>query len=206
MLNQVTSDMERVGAKQQLPDLKVYDQKTEIKEMDIEEVEKKISSYGINHLVLTGGEPMLQQIALASLLKRLKQRVKPLFVEMETSGTVKPIQEIMPLIDQWNVSPKLEYSGNIRETREKAGCLQFFSRLPETFFKFVIHDPRDVIEVEELVRRYSIDPSKVLLMPEGLNSSVLQERSTWLSKICKDRGYRLATRLHILLWGNVRGT
>jgi len=46
---------------------------------------------------------------------------------------------------------------------------------------------------------------RVLLMPEGTDREVLQERSMWLAEICKSEGFRFSPRLHVDLWGNRRG-
>ena len=49
-------------------------------------------------------------------------------------------------------------------------------------------------------------PADVLLMPEGIDADTLSQRSGWISDICKTHGYRFCPRLHVLLYGNKRGT
>ena len=166
---------------------------------------ERILAYSMDHLVVTGGEPLLQQQPLASLLSKLKKR-KDCFVEIETNGSVRASEALQGLVDQWNVSPKLESSGNSVYSREKKECMNSFALLGNAFFKFVVQTKDDLEEVESLVRRYSIRPSKVILMPEGTEAAILRERTIWLSEICENRGYRLTPRLHILLWGNKRGS
>ena len=46
----------------------------------------------------------------------------------------------------------------------------------------------------------------VLLMPEGVDRATLESRSGWIADLCKREGFRFCPRLHILLYGNVRGT
>ena len=46
---------------------------------------------------------------------------------------------------------------------------------------------------------------RVLLMPEGIDPARLHERSAWLVEVCKNHGYRFTPRLHILLYGHLRG-
>jgi 7-carboxy-7-deazaguanine synthase len=43
-------------------------------------------------------------------------------------------------------------------------------------------------------------------MPEGIDRETLDERSAWISDICKQEGFRFCPRLHVLLYGNRRGT
>src|SRR3990167_4483643 len=55
------------------------------KKMSTEEVIKKLKKYPCKHLVITGGEPLIQQNALKELLQKLDKKY---FVEMETSGSL----------------------------------------------------------------------------------------------------------------------
>ena len=59
-----------------------YDFTTEVKEMTIDEIKKSITDLKIKHLVITGGEPLLQQDDLADLLSFLKP---DFYVELETN-------------------------------------------------------------------------------------------------------------------------
>jgi 7-carboxy-7-deazaguanine synthase len=42
-------------------------------------------------------------------------------------------------------------------------------------------------------------------MPEGTERARLAERGLWLAEICKEEGFRFSPRLHIDLWGSLRG-
>jgi 7-carboxy-7-deazaguanine synthase len=205
-LEEVRRDMSRLGIAKEPGDLKVYSLAEETKTLQVKDALDKILEYGIDHLVVTGGEPLLQQQPLASLLSKLKATRSNFFVEIETNGSVRASEALLGLVDQWNVSPKLESSGNSNFSREKKECMNSFAPLGNSYFKFVVQTKDDLDEVESLVRRYSVKPSKVILMPEGTEASILRERTIWLSEICESRGYRLTPRLHILLWGNKRGT
>ena len=214
-LQTVWSDLSRMGieGKQSLADLRVYDKSEEAREMSIEEVESRIKTTGINRLVVTGGEPMLQQIHLVSLFERLKIRrvseKNEFYIEIETNGSIKPMKEILHFVDQWNASPKLDGSGNSKFAREKEEAMKAYASLPNSYFKFVVASQtfdHDLCEIEELSSRYGIQPSKILLMAEGTDASILKERTQVLTKICEKRGYRVTPRLHILLWGNRRSS
>ena len=81
--------------------------------------------------------------------------------------------------------------------------------MPNSFFKFVVADDSigsDLTEIESLTTRYGITRNKVILMAEGTEASVLTIRTANLTKICEQRGFRVTPRLHIMLWGNKRGT
>jgi 7-carboxy-7-deazaguanine synthase len=203
LAEQVISSVEKLGT-QTPDDLRVYDLKMELAKEDYRQIEIRILAHNCNHLVLTGGEPMLQQRPLIPLLRDL--RARQFYIEAETNGTVKPSQDILELVNQWNVSPKLSGSGNSLLSREKSDCFKLFADLDNAYFKFVIQNEVELDEVDELVQKYSIMRSRVILMPEGITPSTLEKRSSWLVGMCKERGYRFSTRLHILLYGNRRGT
>ena len=180
-----------------------FEIQSEVMSLSVEEAERRVVSLGRPHLVITGGEPMLQQKGLAPLATSLKRR--GIYCEVETNGTVPPGPEMAASIAQWNVSPKTASSGNRRERREVPDVIEAFRDLDNAYFKFVIVKPEDIEEVSRLVARYQLDPGRVLLMPEGVTARALQQRGTWLVEACLRRGYRFTSRLHILLWGDQRG-
>ncbi len=71
--------------------------------------------------------------------------------------------------------------------------------------KFVIAKPEDMDEVRAFLRAFPGGAVHTILMPEGVESGVLRERSLWLAEICKQEGFRFSPRLHVDLWGNRRG-
>ena len=71
--------------------------------------------------------------------------------------------------------------------------------------KFVVAQPEDLEEIQQMLDRLGADHDKVILMPEGVDASVLRERSLWLAEIAKREGFRFSPRLHVDLWGNRRG-
>jgi 7-carboxy-7-deazaguanine synthase len=61
-------------------------------------------------------------------------------------------------------------------------------------------------EVEEMVSRFDLPRDRVLLMPEGTDTGTLLERTRWVVEACKEHHFRFTPRLHILIYGNRRGT
>ena len=181
-----------------------YDYDREVVNSEPQQVEEQIRKFECRRLIITGGEPLLQQAELAPLAASLKN--DGYFLEVETNGTVAPQADLERLVDQWNVSPKLASSGNTRDHRERSDALDALARLPNAYFKFVIVEQSDAKEVGNLVNKYNLPPSRVMLMPEGRTPEMLQERSRWLSSICANEGYWFTPRLHIMLWGDRRGT
>ena len=184
-------------------DWQAYDYKKEVMSLPAEEVEKRILKHDCPHLVITGGEPMMQQAALTPMAKSLKQL--GFYLEVETNGTLAPEPDMIEAISQWNVSPKLGNSGNRPDRREVPDALKAFCDLDNAYFKFVVAEPDDVAEVCELIERYAVPSSRVILMPEGVAPEVISARGKWVAQACIERGFRFSTRHHILLWGDERG-
>jgi 7-carboxy-7-deazaguanine synthase len=180
-----------------------YDPSAEIVALAAAEVADRVEATAPRNVVITGGEPLLQQRALVPLAAALKAGGRR--IEVETNGTIAPHEDLGALVDQWNVSPKLANSGNAPERREVATALAWFARQPTAYFKLVVAAPSDLDEVTAMVAGYAVPAARVLLMPEGRTPAALAERSGWLVERCAAVGYRFTTRLHVLLWGDERG-
>lgn len=172
--------------------------------MSASEVIERVVGYDCKHLVLTGGEPLLHQRVLSPLLATLKR--SGFFVEVETNGTIAPSVELEASIGCFNVSPKISNSLVDEGARIRPDSLRAFARSQKAWFKFVVCDERDMEEIEGVLSEFGVPRGRVILMPEGIDAAALLERSRWLADVCKERGFRFSLRLHILLFGNKRGT
>jgi 7-carboxy-7-deazaguanine synthase len=179
-----------------------YSYNKEVKEMTLPEIHQNIARFSTKHCVITGGEPLIQQGKLVPLLYSLKHR--EYFIEIETNGTILPSDEIVKLVDRWNVSPKLANSAMAKDKREVENCLGYFANNSGAYLKFVICNPIDITEVENIVEAYMFNKQRVILMPEGNSPEEILEKSRWLAEICMNKGYILSLRLHTLLWSGTR--
>jgi 7-carboxy-7-deazaguanine synthase len=103
-----------------------YDYDREVSQMSLDEIQEQISGFDVKHCVITGGEPLLQQVKLVPLFSHLKS--KGYFIEVETNGTILPSNMIERFVDRWNVSPKLQNSLISKKHRVDHACLQYFSQ------------------------------------------------------------------------------
>lgn len=82
-------------------------------------------------------------------------------------------------------------------------------RWPDKDFqlKFVISSENDIKEIieEYLLKLKNVNPSDVVLMPEGVTQEAIEEKSHWVIKQCIKNGWRYTPRLHIDIWGNKKG-
>lgn len=162
------------------------------------------------HVVLTGGEPML--FAETEPLTRALHELG-LHVTIETAGTL--IRDVA--CDLMSISPKLanstpwqrgsgEWAERHEQLRIQPHVLTSLMRNFDYQLKFVVSSPDDLEEIERLAEQLHAAPQRILLMPEGIEAAVLNERAAWLVEECKLRGWRFCPRLHVLLYGNRRGT
>ena len=182
-----------------------FDVKKEITRMEAIEVVKAIELMKTDRLVITGGEPMIQQQKLLSVLQGLLNYRQYNF-EVETAGTLVPSDEIrhpqFPI--QWNVSPKLANSGNPEEKRFIPEVLQAFNDLGANF-KFVVQQESDLEEVGWIVTQIGIPYSRVFIMPEGASVKKINFHGEIIADKVLEYGWNFTTRLHVMLWGDKRG-
>lgn len=153
-------------------------------------------------LVITGGEPLLQQRALEPLLAAIRQEGLVDEIEVETSGTIVPSPAVVEAVTRFNVSPKLANSALPKQQRLRPAVLRQFVLSGKAIWKFVVQSPNDLDEVEALVTEYRLDP--VWIMPEGVDSTIVLNRMRLLADPVLAHGWNLTSRLHILLWENAR--
>lgn len=178
-----------------------YVEEDEVHEMEVHEVFAALSKTGMNALVVSGGEPFLQQKQLMPLLRLLKEN--GWWVEVETNGTAPVRPEFSDLVNQINCSPKLANSLDPVKLRIRPLALSDLTKNPKVNFKFVIETKDDLSQVLDIVRDYEMH--EVRLMPECRTKEELLEKEPWLIEVCKDNGFIYCTRLSILQSGTKRG-
>lgn len=178
--------------------------------MPIEDIVQQVQEDGLEHVVVTGGEPMLFDL-VTELTQALKDKGHT--ITIETAGT--RFRSVS--CDLMSISPKLSNStpeGTWRNSHERIRLnRQPLQDLISTYscqLKFVVnpdHDFQDIEEIEEILSTLpEIDPERVLLMAEGTEMSVLKRRENLLKPLASARGWRVSPRLHIEQFGNTRGT
>jgi 7-carboxy-7-deazaguanine synthase len=178
----------------------------------VDEIVRRVASFNARHVVVTGGEPMIMPdiVELCDALKSAGHHIT-----IETAATVyKPLR-----LDLASLSPKLSNStpherdgGRFAAMHERQRLnidviQRFIDTSPDIQLKYVVSGERDLDEIHSIVHQLrNVSPVDVMLMPEGTDSPTLDARSGWIAEICKRTGYRFCPRLHIALFGNVRGT
>ncbi len=183
-----------------------FDRDAETARLTIDALAERVAAFGNAALVLTGGEPMIQQRLLARLPEAVESRLgRDVIVDVETNGTIRPTAEFDAVVDHYVVSPKLASSRMDRASRIKPDVLRSFASRADAFFKFVIGGEDDLVEVLALVEAMGMSRERVYLMPEGDVLDRLEANQRAVAEACLAHGLRFSDRLHVRLYGSRRG-
>lgn len=174
-------------------------------ELEPAEIAGRILAYSCPRVVITGGEPLLQEAGFLEMIGRIRREMPDCVIEVETNGTRVPSPAFAEAVDQFNVSPKLANSSMEASLRLIPEALAWFADSPKAWFKFVVSSAADLAEIQTIRTRFGIPAGRVLLMPEGRTAAGLDRSAARLAGICRDLGFRFCDRLHIRLWGDKRG-
>ena len=177
-----------------------HDPAKELTRIDVCELADQVRAMHVPLVVVTGGEPLIQQSHLVDFLTELHPSHE---VEIETAGTLAPSADLVSLVTRFNVSPKLSNSGVELERRYKPDVLRTLDATGKATFKFVVTDEPSLDEVTVIVDECRLHD--VWVMPEGVTTDAVTSRSRELAEAVLMRGWNLTTRLHVLLWGDERG-
>ena len=172
------------------------------------------------HLCITGGEPLMVtgQTATVGIYEQLeKQGNLPSSMTFETNGTQKLRQ---PFIDWANridteiffsVSPKLwSVAGEKAEKAIKPEIVaEYYNTSKAGQLKFVCgHKDQQWDEMEEAIAKFKsagVD-WPIWVMPVGAREEEQKDSAGAVAKRAFQRGYNVAARVHVYLFGNAIGT
>jgi 7-carboxy-7-deazaguanine synthase len=173
------------------------------------------------HLVITGGEPLLGwQRAYPDLLSHPKMAgLKE--ITFETNGTQKLTDEFKDYLVQWqmpnlefnrevtfSVSAKLSVSGEPASEAIRPDIVCSYQELGHTYLKFVIateDDAEEALEAVDIYRAEGFD-GNVYLMPVGGVESVYTLNNRRVAELAMKMGLRYSDRLQVPLFKNAWGT
>lgn len=189
--------------------------------LDIDEILEEVRSRDqCDHVVVTGGEPMIHD-EVEALLEELSSN--GYHTTVETNGTIYRDTAV----DLASISPKLasstptpdkdpKGSGEWESKHEKERIdLDALANLVESYpyqLKFVVTGGDDLEEIQTLLadlRSVTSEPirkERVLLMPEGATQQRLEETREVTAELAMEYGYRYTPRLHVDLWNDAPGT
>lgn len=171
------------------------------------------------HLVITGGEPLLKwQYLYPELLSHPK--MTPLKeITFETNGTQELTSEFKNYLLGWilekghdaltfSVSSKLSCSGESREIAIRPDVVCQYQEVGYTYLKFVIATEEDAEEALETLDIYRAEgfQGPCYLMPVGGVESVYSMNNARVADFAMKNGLRYSDRLQVPLFKNQWGT
>jgi 7-carboxy-7-deazaguanine synthase len=175
------------------------------------------------HFIITGGEPMLWQRETQQLLRQPEfNDLKNLTIETNCTqpfkeefdkflhGLVAGDYTKEPVHITWSTSPKLSISGEAWEKAIRPEVAYQYSQIPNThlYFKFVVQDEQDLIEVDKARELYAKAGvyADIYLMPMGATQEGQAKTATQVADLAMKNGFKYSPRLHVDLFGNKWGT
>jgi 7-carboxy-7-deazaguanine synthase len=158
-------------------------------------------------LVISGGEPLLQQDsdAWAALLHDMTDSRG---VHIETNGTIAPNAATLRWTRAIAVSPKLPHAGPHRGHQNPVlnpAWADVVADYPGIFLKVVVLDEADVRTVARHADGMDWPLDRVWVMPEGTEARTLGQRWPGIASEAARVGVNASHRLHVLAWGDERG-
>ena len=173
------------------------------------------------HLVITGGEPLLGwQRAYPDLLDHASMR-KLKEITFETNGTQKLSLEFRKYLIDWknnqvlfpreitfSVSAKLPCSGEKWEEAILPDVVREYGEVGTTYLKFVIANEQDLQDAERAVNAYRKAGfnGHVYIMPCGGVERVYSLNNRAVAEMAMRKGWRYSDRLQVPLFKNEWGT
>ena len=170
------------------------------------------------HLVITGGEPLLGwQRAYPDLLNNPKMKALK-EITFETNGTQKLTPEFKGYLTKWNsevgkeltfsVSAKLPCSGETWEDAIKPEVVCEYEEVGTAYLKFVIATEQDFADAKRATAEFRAAgfTGHVYLMPVGGVESVYALNNKAVAIMAMNAGLRYSDRLQVPLFKNEWGT
>lgn len=173
------------------------------------------NEWGNNHLIITGGEPLLGWQRAYPELIGMCHGDGLRYLTFETNGTQELQKELRNCLVEWyglettfSVSPKLGASGEKWEDAIRPDVVARYAEDFNTYLKFVVSEESDIDEVDLAVKMYRETGFEfdVYLMPVGGTEETYNKNRVRVAELAIQRGYYYTPRLHVDLFGNSWGT
>jgi organic radical activating enzyme len=206
------------------PEFKDFSPMYDVKELagKIKDLLPRKQFHKEQHLVITGGEPMLpgwqkayvELIAELGLIGAIKGTLN---VTFETNGTRKLDPNVFDWLAEntnlhFSVSTKLSASGEPLTETVQPKIVESYMQYGLVDFKFVVADQEGFNEVDNLLSNQFAPIiadecfGSVYIMPVGGTNEIYELNQKDVANLCIKHGYRFSPRLQCLVYGNEWGT
>jgi organic radical activating enzyme len=179
-----------------------FDRDKESHKMTAQQIADQIKAMNVKLLIITGGEPMLQQWSLTQIKELTGCRI-----DVESNGTRMPTADAEQAVDMFCISPKLGHAGDPERLRIVKPALRRYAELAaegKAIFKFVAQSIDNFAEIDALLEDAGIPDDAVWIMPEGANAKDMLTTTYAIADAVIERGWNLSLRQHTIIWDTER--
>ncbi len=163
----------------------------DFRSISVFDIFEEVLKYRCKKVVITGGEPFLQwKHGLEKLTNMFFK--DSFFIQYETSGKVEIPEEHK---GQVVCSPKYLHGRWHISEDNLIRC---------DYFKFVA-SKSNFSHILEFIHSKNIDKNKIYIMPLGATREEQLKNMGFVFDFCREHGFNMTPRLHILCYGNKQG-
>jgi 7-carboxy-7-deazaguanine synthase len=190
-------------------DAKRFSLREQLTRRDLHDVIADVLRRGADLVVISGGEPLLQQgrgyglIDLAGILMCAGREV-----HVETNGTIAPADLLTAAVRLFVVSPKLAHSGVAPARAVDWAVLRRFGQLAvqgRAVLKVVCQRRDDLADAAAIGATAGFPRPACWIMPEGTTAEQVTAGLQLLTEPAVALGLNVSGRQHVMTWGNERG-
>ena len=168
------------------------------------------------HMAFTGGEPMMNQSAIADIMQEFERRGNlPQYITIETNGTQELRSTFIKYFSDykgeifWSVSPKLYLSGEKWEDAIKPDVVYGYKQISDVGQLKYVSNGSDQSWKEVSLATLEYNQRNVCwpvwIMPVGADIEGQNKVAAMVTEGAVERGYNVAARVHTYIFGNVVG-
>ena len=157
-----------------------------------------------NWICITGGEPLLQEQALNTLINHLYEL--GIKTSIETNGSF-PVPQWYSKVDSWIPDIKCPSSGEAGQSFDS-----WLSLRPVDQGKFVVGTREDLLFVDRVLRHLGDAVTSTILVSPSItlkkDGTLTKESREWLPVVadfCRETNLRFSLQIHKFIWGQKRG-
>jgi 7-carboxy-7-deazaguanine synthase len=164
----------------------------EYTEMSVADIIQRADRYACKNVVITGGEPFLQwESGLMELHGELAGKGYSILYETSGKAGIPDLHDATIVLSPKHIEEKWQIDV---ENLGKAH-----------YFKFIAADADSLKEIDLFIKKNSLPKEKVSIMPMCATREEQLGRMQMVFTFCREHGYRMSPRLHILVFDNKRG-
>ena len=192
-------------------DSKFSFEKNEKFKYDVHELNSQfVSNKEINRIVITGGEPLLEDniLDVIEIIKHFPDKQ----IEIETNGAVKIRPYLINFFNEtnilFNISPKHNFPQVSQEYTNKVNT-DFIQQCNEHNLKYIVKilakDNSFIKYAREIQDKYFTPFENIYIQPIGINKDDILNKTIELFNDIVGNGYNVSMRLHVLLYNDMQG-